>query len=89
MGVEDELFLPEAIKDGMILVSYDQKTIAPLLKLWAETGVDHTGVVFVDHKTIPPQDFGGLISALCHLWRTEQRADWTNRVIFLRPPPGA
>ena len=81
MGVEDELFLPEAIKDGMILVSYDQKTIAPLLKLWAETGVDH--------KTIPPQDFGGLISALCHLWRTEQRADWTNRVIFLRPPPGA
>ena len=86
MGAGDHVFLPEAKKDGLTLVSYDQKTIRPLLKQWAELGIDHGGVVFVDTKTIAPQDFGGLVEALCRLWDSESRAEWTNRVLFLRKP---
>ena len=87
LGLPDRLFLPEAFQEKLTLVTYHQRTIRPLLKEWAEQGVQHTGIIFVDTKTIPPQDFGGLVTALCHLWKSERRADWTNRVVFLRPPP--
>jgi hypothetical protein len=86
LGIEDRLVLPEAKRDGLTLVSYDQRTIRPLLKEWAEQGIDHGGVVFVDTKTIAPDNFGLLVSALSDLWKSERRADWTNRVVFLRKP---
>ena len=84
MGTADRLFLPEAKLDGLTLVTYDQKTIPPLLKEWAEQGIDHGGVIFVDTKTIAPNDFGALVAALREVWTSERRADWTNRVVFLR-----
>lgn len=87
LGSQDSVFLPEASKEGLTFVSYDQKTIRPLLKSWAETGIHHTGFVFVDEKTIAPQDFGRLIGSLCRLWRSERRASWENRVIYLVSPP--
>jgi hypothetical protein len=86
LGAGDEEILSEARRDGLTLVTYDLRTIPPLLKRWAEAGADHAGVVFVDHKTIAPQDFGGLVAALSELWRQERRADWINRVVFLRSP---
>jgi len=86
LGSADGVFLPEAREEGLTLVSYDQRTIRPLLKEWAEEGVDHGGLVFVDEKTIAPQNVGRLIEALCDLWKSECRADWTNRVVFLRKP---
>lgn len=86
LGSQDEVFLPEASADGLTFVSYDQKTIRPLLKTWAESGVPHTGIVFVDHKTIAPQDFGQLLASLCRLWRSEKHASWQNRVVYLVSP---
>jgi hypothetical protein len=83
LGSQDPVFLPEASKDGLTFVSYDQKTVRPLLKSWAEAGIDHAGFVFVDEKTIAPQDFGRLIRSLCGLWRSERLASWENRVIYL------
>ena len=83
IGSQDPVFLPESSKDGLTFVSYDQKTIRPLLKSWAEAGIDHAGFVFVDEKTIAPQDFGRLIRSLCGLWRSERRASWENRVVYL------
>ena len=86
MGTEDRVFLREAKKEGLTLVSYDQRTIRPLLKEWAEQGIDHGGVVFVDEKTIAPQNFRKLAGTLCDLWRSERQADWVNRVVFLHKP---
>jgi hypothetical protein len=86
LGSQDQVFLPEAAKDGLTFVSYDQKTIRPLLKSWAEVGIDHAGFVFVDEKTIAPQDFGRLIQSLRGLWRSERRASWENRVVYLVSP---
>jgi hypothetical protein len=84
MGLTDDLLLREAAAQGLTLVTYDRKTIPPLLKTWAETGRDHGGVVFVDDKTIPSSDFGGLIRALQKLLQETGRWDWTNRIYFLR-----
>ncbi len=84
IGQADDLLLKEAASQRLTLVTYDRKSIPPLLKTWAEAGHDHGGVIFVDGKTIPSSDFGGLIDALQKLFREMAKWDWTNRVCFLR-----
>ncbi len=84
LGQDDSPCLREAAAQGLTLVTYDRRTIPPLLKTWAEEGRAHGGVVFVDEKTISPADIGGLVWALTRLARDTGNWDWTNRVCFLR-----
>jgi hypothetical protein len=84
LGQEDSACLLEAASQGLTFVTYDRRTIPPLLKAWAEQGRKHSGVVFVDEKTISPADIGGLIRALIHLVKETGGWDWTDRVGFLR-----
>jgi hypothetical protein len=83
LGQEDAACLREAATQGLTLVTYDRRTIPPLLKTWAEQERKHGGVVFVDEKTISPADIGGLIWALTRLARETGNWDWTNRIYFL------
>jgi hypothetical protein len=71
-------------RQGLTLVTYDRRTIPPLLKTWAEEERTHGGVVFVDEKTISPADIGGLVWALTRLARETGNWDWTNRIYFQR-----
>src|SRR5947207_13047221 len=87
-NVPDELLLTEAHQHKLTLVTYDQATIVPLLKLWGEQGVSHGGVILIDDKTIRQNDFGGIVRALIHLWKREQNANWLNRVVYLAHPIG-
>jgi hypothetical protein len=84
MGLADELLLKDAAAQKLTLVTYDRRTIPPLLKEWAEEGCHHGGVIFVDNRTIPSSHFGGLIRALEKLWNEAAHADWTDAVLFLR-----
>jgi hypothetical protein len=84
LGKEDSVCLLEAAKQRLTLVAYDRRTIPPLLKLWAEEGRSHGGVIFVDEKTISPADIGGLVRALILLAGEIGEMDWTNQVYFLR-----
>ncbi len=84
MGQEDSTCLREAARQGLTLVTYDRRTIPPLLKAWAEQGRRHSGVIFVDEKTICPADIGGLVRALTHVVKQSGKWDWTDRVYFLR-----
>ena len=84
LGQEDSAYLREAATQGLTLVTYDRRTIPPLLKTWAEEERTHGGVVFVDEKTISPADIGGLVWALTRLARETGNWDWTNRICFLR-----
>lgn len=84
LGQQDSACLQEAAAQGLTLVTYDRRTIPPLLKVWAEEERKHGGVIFVDEKTISPSDTGGLIRALLNLAEKTSRWDWTNRVCFLR-----
>src|SRR6476661_2270384 len=84
LGKEDSVCLLEAARQRLSLVTYDRRTITPLLKLWAEEERSHGGVIFVDEKTISPADIGGLVRALSNLLRKTAKWDWTNRVCFLR-----
>ena len=84
LGKEDSVCLLEAAKQSLTLVTYDRRTIPPLLKLWAEEERTHGGVIFVDEKTISPADIGRLVRALISLAGEAGEMDWTKQVYFLR-----
>jgi hypothetical protein len=84
LGRDDSACLQQAARQGLTLVTYDRRTIPPLLKAWAEEERKHGGVIFVDEKTISPADIGGLVRALTKLSKETRRWDWTDRVYFLR-----
>jgi hypothetical protein len=82
-GIPDPVLLAEAHKHGGTLVTYDQATITPLLKVWAEQGIQHSGVILVDDRTITQNDIGALIRALGAVWNQEKGSDWKNAVMHL------
>ncbi len=86
-GAPDLEILQQAALEKLTLVTYDQATLWTTLTLLAEEGFDHGGVVFVDEETIASNDFGGLVRSLCWLWRTQSKAAWQNRTVYLRLPP--
>ena len=86
VGSPDGEILREAARQKMTLLSFDLRTIPTLLRAWGEQGIDHGGLIFVDEKSIPQSDIGGLARALCELRRLQGDADWTNRCFFLQPP---
>jgi hypothetical protein len=84
LGEDDLACLRAAADQDLTLVTYDRRTIPPLLKNWTEEGRTHGGVIFVDEKTISPANIGGLVRALNELIRETGDWDWTNRIVFLR-----
>jgi hypothetical protein len=84
LGQEDSACLQEAAIQKLTLVTYDRRTIPPLLKDWAEEGRQHAGVIFVDEKTIFPADIGALVQSLSLLMKQARDWDWTDRICFLR-----
>ena len=84
LGQTDSACLHQAAAQGLTLVTYDRRTIPPLLKAWGEEGQKHGGVIFVDEKTMPPADVGALVQSLSHLVRKASKWEWTNRIFFLR-----
>ena len=84
LGQQDSACLQQAAGQGLTFVTYDRRTIPPLLKAWAEEKRRHGEVIFVDEKTISPSDTGGLVRALSNLARKTAEWDWTNRICFLR-----
>lgn len=84
LGQDDAVCLAEALRQQRTFVTYDRRTIAPLLKEWAEAGKGHAGVIFVDDRTIPPSEIGALVNALAALSTEGVKWDWRDRVCFLR-----
>jgi hypothetical protein len=84
LGQEDSACLREALVQKLTLVTYDRRTIPPLLKNWAEEGRQHGGVIFVEEKTISQADIGVLIQSLDKLVKETRDLDWTDRIYFLR-----
>jgi hypothetical protein len=86
LGCDDATCLQVAAAHQFTFVSYDRRTIPPLLKAWAEEGVSHGGIIFVDEKTIAPSDIGSLVRCLAELVRAKQKDNWTDCVCFLSRP---
>lgn len=85
-GVDDAVLLEAAARSGWTLVTYDQKTIPPVLVEWGATGRRHGGVIFSDNFTIAQSDIGALVRALIAQWDRTNEWDWSDRVDYLRQP---
>jgi hypothetical protein len=80
----DDQILSAAAGEDRVLVTYDLRTIPSLLKLWAETGVHHAGVILIDERTIRQYDVGSLVRSLETVVAEHGVEDWHDRVVFLR-----
>ena len=83
LDAEDAVILEAAYREHLTLVTYDQRTIMPLLRAWAEQEIGHGGVILIDERTIAQSNIGGLVRALARLWEAEHQTDWTNQVVYL------
>jgi predicted nuclease of predicted toxin-antitoxin system len=80
----DDQIVTAAHADGRTLVTFDCRTIPELLKVWAETGRQHSGVILIDDRTIRQSDVGSLVRALRRLIQDSGDEPWMDRVVFLR-----
>ncbi len=84
LGQDDAACLAATGLRGWTLVTYDRRTIPRILKQWGEENRHHAGVIFVDEKTLAPDDIGGLVCALAALFKSARHWDWKDRICFLR-----
>lgn len=83
-GKADELVLSAAHAENLSLVTYDQKTIAPLAMQWTAEGREHAGVIFIDVRSIVQNGVGQQVRALIDFWDQANTQDWTNAVSYLK-----
>jgi hypothetical protein len=85
LGVSDEAILQAAKLEQLTLITYDRKTIPPILVEWGQANINHGGVIFIDYRSISPSNLGGLIKAIVWLWKTQNSSSWQNRLAYLQP----
>jgi hypothetical protein len=79
----DPDLLRAAREEALTLVTYDQNTIPPLFFEFIQAGEEHAGVLFIDDRTIRPDDFGLLVRSLIAFWDVHGQRDWMNQVMYL------
>ena len=79
LGHGDELILMAAREANLTLVTYDLRTIPPLLVEWGIAEISHSGVIFIDDLSIPSNNFGQIMRSLIWLWDNYSQDDWQNR----------
>ena len=86
LEAEDAVILAKAHEERLTLVTYDQRTIVPLITQWMMEGREHAGVIFIDDRSIVQEDVGGQVLALVDLWDAAHTENWANMVAYLKPP---
>ena len=85
-GVDEALWLDLAREQCLTLITFDRRTIEPLLRSLGDRQISHGGVVFADDRTLAQGDIGALIRALIELWDSAGDEVWTDRVSYLKNP---
>jgi len=86
LNAPDHVILAAALAEGLTLVTYDLRTIVPLISQWMTEWNEHAGVVFIDDRTIVQEDVGGQVLALLELWDAGHDENWASAVTYARPP---
>ena len=79
----DDEILRAAHVEGRVLVTYDLRTIPALLRHLAESGVGHSGVIYVSSKTVRQGDIAGLANALERFMAGYPGESLTDQALFL------
>jgi hypothetical protein len=85
LELDDAVILTAAVDENWVFVTYDLRTIVDLTRDWGELDRHHAGIIFVDDKSIPSRDVGGLLRALLALIARDANVVWLDRAVFLNP----
>jgi hypothetical protein len=84
----DPEILTACHEDGLVFVTYDQRTIPELLRRWASEERPHSGVIFGDKNTVPPDRPGVVAAAVASLANEIGESTTLNMVRYLRRAKG-
>jgi hypothetical protein len=82
-GKPDDLILEAAHEEHLTLVTYDQRTILPIVQWWGTEGRSHSGLIMVSMKTTRSNNFGALVRNILTLWERRGQDDWTDELHYL------
>jgi hypothetical protein len=86
LRASDEDILAACHSEQRVFVTFDQRTIPDLLRIWAAEQRAHSGLIFGDKNTVRPDNPGAVAAAIGRLASELGHADTTNLIRFLRPP---
>lgn len=81
---DDADILAACHEEGRVWLTYDQQTVPDMLRQWAADHRPHTGVVFGDRNTVPPNRAKAVAAAVARLVAEIGEADTTNLIRYLR-----
>ncbi len=85
LKTDDRIILEAALEENLTLVTYDQNSIPERLSQMAADNQQHSGVLFIDKKSIAQHDIGGQAGAIIRYWQKMNSLDWMNVVNYLHP----
>ena len=87
LGASDVAQLARAISEDRALVTYNVRDFGPLAKAAATAGREHSGILLISYRRLPPSDVGGLICALAALLdHRPGPVELANQTLFLQVP---
>lgn len=85
LGSPDDVILINALRDWCVVVTYDLATMPSAIQSIASGHGQHPRVLFIDTKTLRPNDIGGLVRALQSVVMMHAGSEHlNNQVHFLR-----
>ena len=82
LGLKDGPLLLTLRESGLILVSFDRRTLADEAGQLSREGVGHAGVILF-RRLIPATAYGRQADLLTAHWRDAQAWDWAERIVYL------
>ena len=79
---DDPVLLGVLREQGLILVSFDRRTMAAHAGELTRAGAGHAGVILF-RRSVSPIDYGKQSRLLVELWRDTGNEDWADRVEYL------
>ena len=85
LQANDEDILDACYEEQRVFVTFDQRTIPNLLRLWAAEGRAHAGIILGDENSVKPNHPAAMAAAIGALAKEIGQRDTTNVIRFLRP----
>jgi hypothetical protein len=78
----DPVLLSVLREQGLILVSFDRRTMAVHAGELTRAGSGHAGVILF-RRSVSPTDYGKQSRLLVEFWREAGNEDWADRIEYL------
>lgn len=81
---KDTVLLPVLREHGLVLVSFDRRTLALHAGQLTREGSGHAGVILF-RRSVSQMDYGKQSRLLVEFWREAADWDWADRIEYLPP----